>query len=160
MILRLAAFALIATPAFAVDVYFAPSKDVPETIERTLDSADKSIDLAIYSFTDKRAQSKLIDAAERGVRVRVILHEARKHSKLADAIENAGGDVKYVTKVMHHKFALVDDGLITGSANWSRSAYSRYDEDLLEFDPSDTEDRNVIASFAGEFDHIWRNAKE
>lgn len=156
----LALLVLLTRPACGVEVLFAPSKKVPAKIEETLDSADESIDLAIYSFTDKRAQSKLIDAAERGLQVRVILHDARKHTKLADAIETAGGDVRYVTKVMHHKFVLADDDLLTGSANWSRSAYSRYDEDLLFFDGSLEDDVKVIEAFRLEFEHIWRNAKE
>ena len=63
--------------AFAVDVVFAPFKAVPERIEETLDSAEDSISLAIYSFSDTRLQKKVKEAAERGVQVRVILHKAR-----------------------------------------------------------------------------------
>ncbi|MEM6468065.1 MAG: phosphatidylserine/phosphatidylglycerophosphate/cardiolipin synthase family protein [Planctomycetota bacterium] len=157
LILSILALATVAN-CLAVDVLFAPSKKLPETIEQELDAANESIDLAIYSFTDTRAQKKLIEAAQRGIAVRVILHNARKQSKLADKIEESGGDVRYVTKIMHHKFAVFDrKRLLTGSANWSRSAYSRYDEDLLIFGESD---QDYTDRFIGEFEHIWGNAKE
>ncbi|MEM1228059.1 MAG: phosphatidylserine/phosphatidylglycerophosphate/cardiolipin synthase family protein [Planctomycetota bacterium] len=154
--MRLLLALLFATPAFAVDVYFAPSKDVPKTIENAIDGADERLAVAIYSFSDTRLRAKLKAAAKRGVVVRLILHNARKESDLADSIEDAGGDVKYVTKVMHHKFVIADQELlVTGSANWSRSAYTRYDEDLLRID-----EREYVAAFQNEFEFIWENAKE
>ena len=157
-LLFIVAFSLSVQPRAIseISVFFSPSKKLPEAIEQALDSATETIDLAIYSFSDTRTQTKIRDAAERGVTVRVILHNAKGESKTATKLEGYGADVRYVTKVMHHKFVIVDSArLLTGSSNWSRSAYSRYDEDLLRF-----VDEPELAAFQSEFDHIWNNAKE
>ncbi|KAA1258937.1 hypothetical protein LF1_14610 [Rubripirellula obstinata] len=57
---------LFMSPVMAVDVFFAPSKDVPEAIEKAIDGAESTLDVAIYSFSDTRLQKKLKDAARRG----------------------------------------------------------------------------------------------
>jgi phosphatidylserine/phosphatidylglycerophosphate/cardiolipin synthase-like enzyme len=151
---------LFATSAFGeIQVFFCPSKDVPNRIETALDEAVESIDLAIYSFTDTRLMTRLIAAAKRGVSIRVMLDDARK-SKFSPKLEEAGIDVRFVTNVMHHKFALFDAAekkplLLTGSANWSRTSFARYDDDLLRID-----ELGYIEAFQFEFEKLWGHSRE
>ena len=52
---------------------------------------------------------------------------------------------------MHHKFAVFDRKvLLTGSYNWTRSAASENQENLIV-----TEAPGLVRSFAAEFDKLW-----
>jgi phosphatidylserine/phosphatidylglycerophosphate/cardiolipin synthase-like enzyme len=152
-------FVFVTSAHGEIQVFFCPSKDVPEAIESALNGATETIDLAIYSFTDARLQTRLINAAKRGIVVRVLLDDAPK-SKLSPKLEDAGIDVRYVTNVMHHKFVVVDGAvekplLLTGSSNWARTSYTRFDDDLLRID-----ELPYIEAFRVEFEGIWEHSRE
>jgi len=51
---------------------------------------------------------------------------------------------------MHHKFAIMDETLLTGSYNWTRSAAQRNYENILV-----TEERGLLREFTKEFDQLW-----
>ena len=54
---------------------------------------------------------------------------------------------------MHHKFALIDhDTLITGSYNWTRSAFKYNHENVVI-----THERNLIRKFEQEFEKLWNS---
>lgn len=93
--------------------------------------------MAIYSIDHSDIVSAIEARATEGVRVRLILNKPSKEEELADRLEAAGVDVRFTNVTMHHKFAIADSTtLITGSCNWTRSAFARYDEDLLTFKKS------------------------
>ena len=150
-----------------IKVLFAPSSDIPTTIEKALDKAEQRIDLAIYNFADTRLLSRLKSAAKRGTQIRVILHNARKNQKLASALEAEIIDVRYTTLGMHHKFVIIDGPrtekddpskatLLTGSSNWTRATYSRFDEDMLHF----VDEPTFVSAFQNQFNHLWQHSRE
>ncbi|GAJ21443.1 unnamed protein product, partial [marine sediment metagenome] len=54
---------------------------------------------------------------------------------------------------MHHKFAIIDNRLLlTGSYNWTFSAYNRNDENLMIID-----DPEIIEIFQNQFVNLWAN---
>jgi len=57
--------------------------------------------------------------------------------------------------VMHHKFAVGPDTLITGSANWTHSALTGNYEWMAR-----SHEAAEIAVFACEFDEVWETAQE
>ena len=86
------------------------------------------------------------------------VHEAR--------LEDAGIEVRWVNKIMHHKFAIIDGPqqsrfisdsfqLITGSGNWSYSAATKYDENTLFFQDDD----RLGYAFQAEFNLLWENGR-
>src|SRR5690606_8908782 len=91
-----------------IKVFFTPGLEVKPAILRELEAADKSLDIAMYSLSEPSLFEALIAAAVRGVRTRMILHDARAHTEKVRRLEAAGIDVRYVTPTMHHKFALID----------------------------------------------------
>ena len=145
---------LVATPCVAlgdIDVVFGPSPDLPAKIVKTIDGAKWTLDVAIYSLDHSGVVSAIEKRAQAGVRVRLILHQPNKRQKLANRLEAAGVDVRSVNVTMHHKFAIVDStAMITGSCNWTRSAFKRYDEDLLMF----RKEQPYIDAFRGEFEKL------
>lgn len=145
-------------------------------IAELIDSADASIDIAIYGLGSAAIEAALRDAAARGVAIRLLYEGAKDDQRLdADArassqsaaLEAAGIDVRYVNKIMHHKFMIVDGPrddldeattatLVTGSANWSGAAAARYDENTL-FLRGHVE---LVLRMQGEFNLLWEHSRD
>ena len=132
------------------EVIFSPQPFEASHLVRVaalIDQANISVDIAMYSFSDSGIKAALDRAVERGVTVRMIFEPAKDHRKdpagtTSASLEDLGIDVRYINKIMHHKFAIIDgpyggvgtgEGgvLVTGSANWSRSAATRYNENTI-----------------------------
>ncbi len=152
---------------------FSPQDYWDSHLSRTaeeLDGAQRSIDIAMYSFSDSGVKTAVLDAAERGISIRAILHKASEDRNdpagtLSSDLEDAGIEVRWVNKVMHHKYAIVDgvrtdlgqagEGLLmSGSGNWSYSAGTKYDEDTLFL-----RDEKLLLSFQQEFELLWSHGR-
>ena len=134
-----------------ITVKFGSSPELPIEIVKTLDGAAWTLDVAIYSIDHSDIVSAIEARAADGVRVRLILNKPSKDEKLADKLEATGVDVRFTNVTMHHKFAIADSTtLVTGSCNWTRSAFARYDEDLLTF----KNEQPYIDAFRGEFEKL------
>ena len=90
--------------------------------------AKTSIDLAIFSFTNDDLSNEIIEAHQRGVKVRIVTDDEAIKGKGADAQRCADAGIPVRTDDderyhMHHKFMIVDNlFLVTGSFNWSFQA--------------------------------------
>ncbi|MCB0845448.1 MAG: DUF1669 domain-containing protein, partial [Bacteroidetes bacterium] len=82
-----------------------------------------------------------------------------------DKYWDKGSDIEKFTKAgievkvdrteshMHHKFAIYDRKyVLTGSYNWTRSAATSNQENILV-----TSDQEVVKKYMSEFDRLWRN---
>lgn len=96
--------------------------------------AKKRILVAAFVLSDPEIVSALVQQKRRGVKVRVVLDGVQYDNlkRRKDRISKAMManlktlDVKLIKgKQLHHKFALMDDGVVTGSANWSRAAWEK-----------------------------------
>ncbi|MFO7563835.1 MAG: phospholipase D-like domain-containing protein [Enhygromyxa sp.] len=138
--------------------------------------ARESIDVAMYSFDNAEVEAALRDAAARGVKIRLI-YEGAKHDRKLEGeargrsrsarLEAAGIDVRYVNKIMHHKFMIADGPrdeldkaataiIATGSANWSDAAATRYDENTL-FLQGHVE---LALRMQAEFNLLWDHSRD
>ena len=102
----IATLILLASPLVAsgdIGVLFGPSPDLPASIVKTIDGAAWTLDVAIYSLDHSDVISSIEKRAQAGVRVRLILNQPNKNQKLADRLEVAGVDVRFVNLTMHHK---------------------------------------------------------
>ncbi|MDI6870395.1 MAG: phospholipase D family protein [Bacillota bacterium] len=149
------ALLLAVSPAASasVSVYFSPG--VRQHILPLLDQAQKTVDVAMYSFTDSDLAWALVRAHERGVKVRIYLdaeQAAGKYSK-SRFFEGRGLAVRYYRGegIMHHKFAVIDGRVVvTGSYNWTASAEERNQENaLIIIDPA------IAATYQAEFERLW-----
>ena len=137
-----------------IESSFSPNGGVSSTIVAALDEAQRELDIAMYSVsTGSRAPifQALKRATERGVKVSMIFNKARtgaRNKQKSLALEGIGVDVRYVTKTMHEKFAIVDRALLlTGSANWSTSADLKHSENMQRIRAP----KYVITAFRREF---------
>lgn len=159
----------------SVEVFLSPQPKEVSHLARAvelIDGASRSLDVAMYSFRDGDIEAALGRAIDRGVRVRMIFEKANEdrsdpEGSTSARLEDMGIDVRYVNKIMHHKFLLVDGPqeaaaqatesvLMTGSANWSYSAATRYDENTLVF----TNHPELALRYQREFDLLWQHSRD
>lgn len=106
--------------------------------------AQKSINISIYSFTNREIAKALRDASSRGVKINIIYDMSQKdtsnstigylekfaniHTCLLEGRAAKNGKYK---GIMHQKMIIIDDNLIgLGSANWSKNAFENSYETL------------------------------
>jgi cardiolipin synthase A/B len=96
-----------------------------------LRSAQKSIYLAIFTFTHPTLADELIKAKTRGVDVTVIVDGGSANGASSKVIKMLKkGHVRVCTnrgpELFHHKLLYVDKKiLVNGSANWTKSAFEK-----------------------------------
>jgi phosphatidylserine/phosphatidylglycerophosphate/cardiolipin synthase-like enzyme len=170
----------------SISVQFSPTSSsyswdysVNGLIGRALNTAAKTIDLALFVFSEQNLSNILETVHLRGVQLRALIEPEflyRNYSEgldmmgvtLADnrcryetnnkpwsqAIATVGSPQLAEGDILHHKFGVVDNHLvITGSQNWSAAANYSNDENLLTI-----ENRTVTAHFQREFDRLYTGA--
>ncbi|KAI8074413.1 hypothetical protein BC940DRAFT_288179 [Gongronella butleri] len=136
--------------------YFFPSKESFNAFSSVLNSAQKTIDICVFSITDDDVADILIAAKQRKVDVRIITDNQQAAGKGADA-ERLQKDygIPYktdnTTGYMHNKFAIVDSKtMINGSFNWSKGARFKNRENIIV-----TNLPYCIKEFQAQFDALW-----
>ena len=147
----------------AEDLY-SPGDNLERSELAQLDTATRTIDIAMYSFTDRYLAEELAALARKGVRIRVY----RDREQFAQEAQREAGTttrgillaagveirVKGARDLMHLKSYAVDGRLLrTGSANWSPTGLKRQDNDVLyESSPQAAE------RFERKFEEMWAKA--
>lgn len=141
-------------PALA-SAHFSPGDDCLRKIRELCRQARKSVDICVYTISDDRLSEEIIACHRRGIAVRVISDNEKQFDEgsdiqhlIAQGVPLRIDDSPYH---MHHKFALFDANLLlNGSFNWTRSASTSNEENLLV-----TDHALLVASYRSEFDKLW-----
>lgn len=168
-----------------VAVHFAPTSQrlswrnsVNASIDRTLNQAIKSIDFALFVFSEQVLVDSLATRKEAGVEIRGLIDSNFAYRSYSSALDMMGMALAENCKYqpgnrpwkhpiftvgvpalpsgdrLHHKFAVIDDKIIiTGSHNWSQNANHTNDETLLI-----VENKTVASHFQREFERLYKNA--
>jgi len=144
----------------AAEAFFSPGDDCPRRIRGLLAGARRSVDICVFTITDDRLSSAILDAHHRGVKVRIITDDdkATDRGSDADRLTDAGIDLRTDRSSyhMHHKFALFDGSLLlTGSYNWTRSAADNNEENFII-----TGESRLIGPFSELFEQLWKQFVE
>ena len=120
--------------------------------------ANRSVYVAVYSFTRDSLAAALISAKERGVEVKVVMERDRAYERGSEysRLKSAGVDVRLDGNphLMHHKFMVIDENIVvTGSYNWTTAAEEMNDENLVII-----VDQYVALWFKQEFERVWQMA--
>ena len=139
------------------EVYFSLYDNPQRIIIKNIDQAQASINIAMYVFTDKEMATSLINAQDKGIKVRVYLDKSQIEStySISRFLVQKVIKVRISTNnyIMHNKFAIIDNRiLLTGSYNWTFSANHRNDENLMVID-----DPEIIEIFQNQFVNLWTN---
>ncbi|MBB3129018.1 phosphatidylserine/phosphatidylglycerophosphate/cardiolipin synthase-like enzyme [Paenibacillus rhizosphaerae] len=145
-----------------VQALFTSEGEHPEeAIVQLIEEAKSSLDIAVYSISYEPVVTAIIDAADRGVQVRLITdrghaEEKGKQKKALKRIREAGVPVKVNAHQgkMHLKMLIADHSRVeAGSMNYLESSARENDDVALII-----KDAAVAAKFEQVFSHLWDDA--
>ncbi|MDG9924664.1 MULTISPECIES: phospholipase D-like domain-containing protein [unclassified Pseudomonas] len=141
-------------PAVA-SAHFSPGEDCLRKIRELCRQARSSVDICIYTISDDRLSEEIVACHRRGVAVRVISDNEKQFDEGSDIQQLLAQGVPLRIDDspfhMHHKFALFDGRLLlNGSFNWTRSASTSNEENLMV-----TDHPQLVAAYAAEFEQLW-----
>ena len=122
-----------------IQIYFSPNSYVINTvIIPEIEKAQNYIYLSMFLITNNKIVQSLIEANNRDVEIKLIIdaHHALQPYSKHEQLRKAGIKVKVEDWAgkMHAKTVIIDDNtIISGSANWTYSAFKHNDENLLIF---------------------------
>lgn len=137
------------------EAWFSPDGDCPQRIRSLLSQAKRTVDICVFTITDDRLTSAVLDAHDRGVRVRIITDndKAADLGSDADRFLDAGVALRVDRTEfhMHHKFAVFDNSiLLNGSYNWTRGAAMNNEENFIV-----TNNQRLVTIFSSTFEDLW-----
>jgi phosphatidylserine/phosphatidylglycerophosphate/cardiolipin synthase-like enzyme len=143
-----------------LEVMFSPDDGVSGRLVELLAGAQESIQFLAFSFTSDDLAEVLLERAAAGVRVSGVMDAGQAES-------NSGGEYERFRSngldvfldgnedKMHHKIFIIDGKIVvTGSYNFSTSAETRNDENILILHNQD-----VARSYSEEFQRIMLAAE-
>lgn len=147
--------ALIPKDTTKSDAFFSPGDACRNIIINQIMYAIHRVSICVFTISDDRITSAIIDAHKRGRDIRIITDNDKSLDLGSDIarLANEGISIKMdsTPNHMHHKFMVVDDNsLITGSYNWTLSAAKYNHENVLH-----TTDAGAVKSFLKEFGQLW-----
>ena len=124
---------------------FCPGETAEALILQSLLSAKKSVDVAMFQFTnEKMVQALCFLSAESQLPVRVFVGPELSSPALVNILHQLArsGVQIFITRIpngkLHLKCAVIDDNIVlTGAANWTRQAFDTNIEDVLCIDSSE-----------------------
>ncbi len=144
-----------------IQVLFSLVDSPQAAIVRALDGAGQTVHIAMYYFTDAKLAEAVVRAHQRGVQTYVYLDKSQVVYLDKSQVNQQSAQARYLAErsvpvrissnsaIMHNKFAIIDGStVITGSYNWTKSAYQRNDENLLIIRRPDVAQR-YMQRFAG-----------
>jgi len=110
-----------------------PDDEIAPTVVRALAGARHFVFIELYVLTYRQVLQQLAEAAGRGVAIFVLLDPLQDQNQGAfTQIRAAGGQARFYRtsgEKLHAKAAVIDGvELIVGSANWTRSGFTRNHE--------------------------------
>ena len=138
------------------EAYFSPGSECPGKIAGLFARARTSADVCVFTITDNRISDAILEAHQRGLRLRIITDDDKSLDPGSDVarLARAGIPLRMDTSPyhMHHKFALFDrEVVLTGSYNWTRGAAEYNNENFVV-----CRDQKLIRQFARVFDDLWK----
>ena len=146
--------------------HFSPAEDLEQLDIAALRQANQAVDVAMYSFTDRRLAKGLNELALRGVKIRIYRDQTeyqteeqnafRFHEPSTTQMFRGRANIQVRVKrgpervLMHLKSFAVDGRLVRdGSANWSLGALRQDNNAHYATDPKD------ISRFKKAFEAMW-----
>lgn len=148
------------------EVHYSPEEDLERIDLGLIHSAEKSIDMPMYAFTDRYLAEALRERATHGVKVRLYRDKGQFEDETGRASHRNTGDdaisilrgtpnlqikVKGSSTLQHLKAYCIDGRVVRdGSANWSPTGEKRQDNSLVILTSS-----SAVQRFQQVFNEIW-----
>ena len=144
-----------------VDTFFSPDDGVANKLAALLSNAQESIYFMAFSFTSNDLGGIVRAKAEEGLEIHGVMDEEQINSNQGtefDPFRQADLDVLIdgIPGQMHHKVFIVDGKIVVlGSYNFSQSAETRNDENILV-----VYDQDIAEQYLSEFQRVEVQAHE
>ncbi len=133
-------------------VYFSPNKNNEAVVVKFISDSKVSLDVAIYSITNKSISDAIKLAKKRFVKSRVLCDKQQVSVKTSKC-KDVGGVTDNRSGLMHHKFIIRDNKcVLTGSFNFTDNAIYRNRENFIIIC-----DEEVARKYTDEFNNLWKN---
>lgn len=147
--------ALLTKTTEKADAYFSPGDACRNSIINQIMYASNKINICVFTISDDRITSAILDSHRRGKDVKIITDNDKSLDLGSDidrlAKEGIAVKMDATPNHMHHKFMVVDDSVVvTGSYNWTLSA-AKYNHENVVL----TREGGVVKSFIKEFSQLW-----
>lgn len=125
-------------------------------LKRKIRQASRTLRIALFTLTHHVLLDEIISAKKRGVDVTVLIDMNSSLGASAEAVNllrktGVRTLISQGIQLMHHKFAYIDERiLITGSANWTKAAFTKNSDCLLILHNLNEEQRSCM-------NRIWKN---
>ncbi|NGX57482.1 MAG: Cardiolipin synthase [Chlamydiae bacterium] len=137
-----------------LDLWFLPTGPKgPERILQLIRTAKDSLKIAMFTWTRLDFAEEVIQAYRRGVDVQVVIDKQSGYGasiRVIEALREAGVPL-YFNKgkeLLHTKTMMIDDQiLVNGSANWTKSAFTRNDDCFMVLWTLTTEQQRFMNNF-------------
>lgn len=171
--------------ATTVEVQFSPTarshpweQSGNGLIGRTLSHATRSIQMALFVFSDQQLVNLLEGVSQKGTKIKALIEPGFAYRPYSEALDMLGVSLTDDCKLeannrpwqqaiatvgiprmppgdlLHHKFGIVDQQtIVTGSHNWTDAANIGNDETILVI-----HNPTVTAHYQREFDRLYTNA--
>lgn len=143
-----------------IETYFSPDDHPRERILSLIQGAEEQILFLAFSFTSDSVAEAMIKRAQAGVTVRGVLDTSQSYNDEGSEwkrFQNSGLEVRLDgnPEKMHHKCILIDGEIvITGSYNFTESAETKNDENVLIIHSA-----ALAEDFIQEFQRVFRKGR-
>jgi phosphatidylserine/phosphatidylglycerophosphate/cardiolipin synthase-like enzyme len=143
-----------------IDVYFSPDDKVQDSLLDLIANAQKSIYFMAFSFTSDSLGEAIRAKAEEGIVVAGVMETDQVNSNIGTEFDPFSQSKMLILRdgnegQMHHKVMIIDESIVVlGSYNFTNSAETRNDENLLVIYSTD-----IAEQFMTEFQRIYSQAK-
>lgn len=118
-----------------IELWFLPdNRDAVLRLKQLIQSAEKTVRVAMFTWTRQDLANEVVAASKRGVKTQVVIdHYSGKgaSAKIVKLLKKSGVPV-FLSRggpLLHHKFLYVDGKtLVNGSANWTKKAFTQNDD--------------------------------
>ena len=140
------------------ECYFFPNPSNEQRVVNMFRTCKKTLDIAIFTFTRDSIAQAILEAHQRGVKVRCIGDDGNSKVKGSDVrlLASVGIPCKTDNNLrfhMHNKMAIIDNSVvITGSFNWTSQAVNKNQDNILFI-----EDKKIAGQYTDYYNKIWES---
>jgi len=138
-----------------IEMWFLPDdKAAVKRLQQLIGTAQKTIRIAMFTWTRKDLAQSVINAAKRGVHTEVVIDQYQGKGtgdKIVKLLKDNGIQVSLSRPgpLLHHKFLYIDENiLVNGSANWTKAAFTQNDDCFIVI-------HNLDERQKAQMDQLW-----
>ena len=141
-----------------LDTCFSPIESCDQKLISVINTAKKTLDIAIFSITHPEIAESIVKAKQRGVKVRMVVDKGQSSGTRSQTDELVSSQVSIKIgnsgKIMHDKYCIIDNKILeTGSFNYTMNATLFNTENQIYIT-----DKKVIKKYKVNFERLWDEA--